>query len=27
LGLMVREYDKYLMALLRDGAARITERR
>jgi uncharacterized SAM-binding protein YcdF (DUF218 family) len=24
LGLMVREYDKYLMALLRDGAARIT---
>jgi uncharacterized SAM-binding protein YcdF (DUF218 family) len=26
LGLMVREYDKYLMALLRDGAARMTER-
>jgi uncharacterized SAM-binding protein YcdF (DUF218 family) len=27
LGLMVREYDKYLMALLRGSAARITERR
>lgn len=26
LGLMVREYDKYLMALLRDSAARMSER-
>jgi len=26
LGLMVREYDKYIMALLRDGAARVSER-